>query len=84
MRMPTRRLITKLARFENKRNEIHVAHDEGAYYDARFDGGEFSRSAHGRVADKEIELLAKRYGFATVEAVDQAAALYGMRREFWF
>lgn len=43
--------------------KIMNAHEEGAYYDAGFDAGEFSGPAHGRMAQQEIAELAIENGF---------------------
>jgi len=46
----------------DKAEKVYAEHEEAAYYDAMFDGGEFSEPAHDRMAEEEIKAICKEYG----------------------
>lgn len=56
--------------------DIIEQHAYVAPFDAEFDGGEFSGPEHSRMQDREIEVVARTYGF-TYDAVMNALNVEG-------
>ena len=65
-------MVRLIARFD------HAA--EAAEMDAAFDGGEFSGPAGARALARERDRLARRFGFADADALEQVARGLGLAR----